>query len=376
MKMNRVVFAVPFGLMLHTLAGCAGPTEVRITQQTRRRPPEPLDASAPPDVALLPDGVSEFIQQTDRNETREIDWTHGYIRVEGRGVGKRASAQGKLEADRAAVVVALRNAVALAAGISVDASGSLGGVRDGRVRIEGTIKGFTKLSSTWDPDKKECRVVIECPLWGVEGVAEVFVGDQRAKVARGGRERLTLSERRVDVSDFVILIDARDAGVKPCLFPTIVDDAGRIVYDINTMRPNWAGRVPTVRYVTTDLPYEDLRAELESLSSRRVLLARYQPPDDGKSVADKPKSKKKKGRRDTKRSRKYQTAKGIKPLNNLKTQIKVTRDAAKAMTKTPEGASALRNGQIVVATRQAAAGAGARLPTLREVILASASSRQ
>ena len=51
---------------------------------------------------------------------------------------------------------------------------------------------------------------------------------------RRGERRLPLVVEGVDVSDSVLVVDARGSGLSPCLFPEIVTETGVTLYDTTT----------------------------------------------------------------------------------------------------------------------------------------------
>ena len=154
-----------------------------------------------------------------------IDWTNGYILADGLGYAEGVDKQQELLAERAATVVAARNALAIAQGIRLDAWAAVGDAPDGQVRLEGIVKGHKIIDSRWQPqaDPPSCHVVLRVPLWGIKSVASVFSKSQSIRLRRApaGRSRLPFS--RAEVSDFVLVVDARGLKLTPCLFPCLVE---------------------------------------------------------------------------------------------------------------------------------------------------------
>jgi hypothetical protein len=308
------------------------------------------------DDRAIPAGFTSHVQPVTGGH---VDWTEGFIVAAGHGEGRGTDQQSELLAQRAAELDAAANALAIALGIAVDDTTRAGAVRNGRVRLEGVIKGHQVIDVQWMPQRSppECRVTLQVPLWGVKGVASVFEEDQRHQVSRRNTPRLALVTEQVDVADAVLVIDARGTGLESCLFPVVLSDDGAVLYDVSTARTRSAGG-PVVRYVESQASFEALKASLESpLAARLVsygadepnVRPTTQPPPPTSQPAD-----------ESRRRRRRQVVQAVAATGHQNTQIVLTQEDATKLRRDPEAASLLRKGEVVVVVDSAAAGIEAR----------------
>lgn len=316
----------------------------------------------------------------------EIDWARGYVQARGYGKARGRSPQDKQMARRAAELVAVRNAMAITMGIQVDEQGRLSGIRNGRHRIQGIVKGHETYLVDWQPNETppRCKVKVRVPLWGIKGVGSIVYDDQRRVATRRGRH-LTLVRQQVDVSETLLIIDARGTGIDPCMFPAVIDNTGRVIYDVSTIES--VGRRPCpVQYVETRMSVEELEAwaELEFDESKLAhagesgltgsdlfmremfgnahdqeglpAFASFGPQEKGRA-ASQPTTKP----ADTSRRRKKRVVQAVKAGAKGDTKIVLTKDDAEKLATTPEGASLLRSGKVIVVVDSVAAGIQGRI---------------
>lgn len=301
-----------------------------------------------------------------------IDWAEGFILAEGKGIAESRDEQGQLMAQRAATVDASRNALAIALGVPLDGKALVEGAGDARVRIQGVIRGHQVKDSEWFPNETppRARVVLRVPFWGAKGVATVFYEKQRSAAARRAN-RLSLIAEEVDVSEAVLIIDARGRKTAPCLFPVVTDEQGRVVYDVSRIARDGRDRGPVVRYVESRLTFQELSALFEE-PTLQPRLASHQPgdPPPPASAAGKPTSlpTTQPGAKDApgKRQRRRIVVKAADAGAASGTQIVLTAEDAEALRQTPEGASLLRSGRVVVVVDSAAAGIEGRGPAAED----------
>ncbi len=316
-----------------------------------------------------------FADHTEPGDGGSIDWTNGFILGRGVGYGQGRDKQQELLAHEAARTLALRNALALTQGIRIDAGGTVAGLRDGLVRVQGVIRGHQEVESRWLPHKQppESQVVMRVPLWGVDGVATVFAPTHRARQEQVGAPRRALIVERVDVTDFVLVVDARGRGLATSLFPVIRDADGGVLYDLSTLPEEWAGQVPPARFVESDLSFEELRAAVEAESPSRFLLAsfRTQPAADdeqagGTAAAGPPgdvttQPTTQPTETPKRRAKRRMAVQAAGASGNEATQVVLTREDVDRIRRSPEAASALRSAQVIIVVDAAAAGTEARL---------------
>ncbi|UCG32913.1 MAG: hypothetical protein JSU68_14765, partial [Phycisphaerales bacterium] len=335
------------------------------------------------DEVLLTEGFLDHIVWT---EGGRIDWTGGFILAEGVGYAQGVDKQQELLAERAATVVAARNALAIAKGIRLDAWTTVGDVRDGLIRLEGVVKGHKVVASHWDPNAKppECRVELRVPLWGVKSVASLYAGTLRAQHGRRTARRRPVPDSRADVSDFVLVLDARGLKLNPCLFPCLVEDSGKIVYDVYVAEPQMVTRQALFRFVESGDPYEVMETRLRARLGARVLFIklRSDPAQKAHQLGSQPEPATKPSTQPTtqpapmtrRRAKRRLQLQGIDVSGPGKTQLVLTREDVDRLYGSPEGVSALRNAQVLVVVDAAAAGTEGRLWSLPDGALAAISA--
>jgi hypothetical protein len=341
-----------------------------------------------PAVADLP-LTGGFIDHVVDAPAGRIDWANGYLLADGIGFGEGVDKQQEFLAERAATVVAARNALLLAEGIRVDAHGTVGDLGEGLVRVEGIIKGHKIVASLWEPDVRppRCRVVLRVPLWGIKSVASIFAESQRAKLQRGGIPRRRLPVGEADVSDFVLILDARGGKVTPCLFPVLLDSEGRTVYDLTTIAPGLVKRKPPARYVRTRLSFEQLQTvglfdesspvPWSRMGSRgQALFAAYRQSGPGalgvpvNRPSSQPSSQPTAGKA-RRRARRRMVLKATPGSGSQETQLILVQEDLARLRRSPEGLSALRKAQVLIVVDAPAAGTEGGLRTLPERALAA-----
>lgn len=207
--------------------------------------------------------------------------------------------------------------------------------------------------------------MIEVPLWGVSGVVEVFVDGERNRIARSGTPRRPIPPTAQTAAEPVtIVIDARGQSVDPTLFPTLVDERCRVIYDMNSAARATAGRRPVVRYAVSDLPLDRIGMAIDRRSSGRVLLASYQvdppkaPPIDAPTSDAKPRRRPRRavGKIAAFRSKKYDG------------RFHIAEQTYRKMVKTPGFEAAVKNADVIIVVDAPAAGREARRRVLDHTI--------
>ncbi len=312
----------------------------------------------------LPAGLTAHVQPVAGGF---IDWAEGVILAEGKGIGETRDEQGRLMAQRAADAGAARNALAIALGVPLDGLTRVGGAADAQVRIRGVIRGHQVTDSQWFPDETppRARVTLRVPFWGAKGIATVFYQQQRRAAARRAN-RLSLIADEVDVSDSLLIIDARGLHAVPCLFPVVTDEQGRIIYDVSRVAGDRADRAPVVRYVESRLSFQQLSAAFDE-SALRPRLASYRSGDPPAAPAasqptSAPTTQPGSQGASVKRRRKPIVVKATDAGAAADAQIVLTTEDAETLRQTPEGASLLRSGRVVIVVDSAAAGVEGRGP--------------
>jgi hypothetical protein len=207
----------------------------------------------PTSTTALPKGFKPHVTNV---QSGKVDWGSGHLLVEGIGKSRGTDEQQQKMAERAATVVAARNALALAAGIQINRYGRFSDVRDGTVQIEGMLKGHLAVDVMWDPAAKppSCTITLNVPLWGINGLSATVFEDERRRARSCAHFPIVDSQGTTTSDDECILIDCRGTQIEPCLFPIIINSDGKVLYDASVRRQFHGGILPTVRYVEIDRP--------------------------------------------------------------------------------------------------------------------------
>ncbi len=164
-----------------------------------------------------------------------IDWQEGYLLAYGHGRPPAGldAAVAAMAARRAAVVDAQARALELVAGVRADAERRTrdltGKDPELRLQLEGRVREAEVVRvEQGDP----CRVVLKVPLTGVSGVSvllhDAVVPPGPAPPAQGrGPEAVE--------GHTGLLVDARGTGVRPALFPRILDRDGTLIYSVESV---------------------------------------------------------------------------------------------------------------------------------------------
>ena len=162
-----------------------------------------------------------------------IDWTDGTIVADGIGRARGRTARDRLMAQRAAELVAARNVVAAVADVRISADGRVEGMQAGDLSIRGILYGQEVLRSEWFPDSNPpyARVTVSVPLNGVLGISPVAASDEPATLPDAAAPSL-------------VILDARGVALAESLFPAVLDEQGRVVWN----SASTSGRTARVRY--------------------------------------------------------------------------------------------------------------------------------
>lgn len=250
--------------------------------------PSPPHGAARPAPAQLPAGFAPHIHTEAGGR---IDWTSGELIVRGIGRVQGSRTRDRQAAQRAAEIVAARNALALALNVPIDRDGRFRDLRDGDVRVQGALRGQRTTAVRWLPPDQptQCEVELRAPLWGARGIAAIVARDRRRRAIRAGHPVATVPDSEPTDDPAVIVIDARGTGLKPCLFPMIRQEDGAVLCDaataVGAATAANAGAVrPTTVYVETVLSFDEIvvaigaKREYSEAASRPVAQTRRWRP--------------------------------------------------------------------------------------------------
>jgi hypothetical protein len=200
--------------------------------------------------------LSGYTEQVGQGE---VDWEKGVIRVTGVGAAPEGAskATAPLLAQRAAKADAYRNAAEVIEGVRVcsrtmvsDFTVSSDEIVTG---VQGLIKGGQFEKPTYDSENR-CEIVLVIPIGGQKGLS-MLVSDsaQQTLAANPSPSPLpvaatvTATAAPIPTGPYTgIVIDARNLGVRPALYPQVFDVDGYLLYGqsmVNKEQPEFTTMV-------------------------------------------------------------------------------------------------------------------------------------
>jgi len=220
-----------------------------------------------------------------------IDWSGKKIISVGRSLQSGRGATGAPAARRAAAIIALRNVLALSAGVRIGINGRIDGIRNGTIALQGIIKDFkvTKTYSQIKDGKVYWIAEVHVPMYGVRGVAGKFYDAQwkahTVLVAAMKRAAWTAPAKPAATEGDVLVIDARGLGFSPSMYPLLVSPDNAILIDMKTVTRDVAVRRGLCAYATTDLKFGELQSRRgRPLSEMKLVDLAAAPGGRGQNV--------------------------------------------------------------------------------------------
>lgn len=191
---------------------------------------EALFAGPPPAPAAPREVLEAF-------PTGEVDWSGNMVRATGTGVldpDNPNTAQARLMAERAAVVVAQRNLLEIVEGVRVDSETRVGNFMTDydvvHTRVQGVVRNARQVGEArYDAGAGTVEVELQMEIYsptGLSGALSTALADPAARME-------TLSPQ---VRDFLsqysgLVIDGAATGLTPSMFPRIFDENGNLLLD-------------------------------------------------------------------------------------------------------------------------------------------------
>ena len=232
------------------------------------------------------------IQADTRTDVREmtgegyINWTEGMIYATGEAaldLKEKSRAIARVQAERAATVIAQRNLLEIFKGVRVESDTTVENfmLKSDRIKatVTGVVHGSRPVHIEEDPGGGSVKVTIAAPIWG--NLARDLLDEIRAREEtrsseiesreKGLLSRLVRGIRRITAwiggtraqaaagKHTGLVVDATETGIKPGLFPRIYDQDGKLVVGPNTIDPEVAikqgivGYAPSVEAAENDL---------------------------------------------------------------------------------------------------------------------------
>jgi hypothetical protein len=284
-KTQGWIAALAVLLTIGAAGGGAIAQEARPSDQTAqdRATPAAKAAVAAESAFFLPGVDAELLRpfqpllspaQANKEPAGHVDWSKKTIVAAGRAVQGGPRGADAVMARRGASAVALRNALAVSAGVRIGLNGRIEDLKEGTVTLQGHLKGF-RVTRTYSR-KKDGRTVwlaeVHVPMFGARGVAtglyEAQLRAHRRAVAGMKRASLAASAKGDEIAGDLLVIDARGSGFSPCMYPAVVDESGRILLDMVTVTKDVAVKRGPCAYGVTKTKYERLQTLVDP--GRRV----------------------------------------------------------------------------------------------------------
>ena len=179
-------------------------------------------------------GENRFMPLVESYAGGWIDWAEGAIYGIGRGAVDLHNGSRPM-ASRAAKVTALQSILKIAAGIQDDEAKTLRDLsaRSGAIELEALIR-FTVWREGWVTNvaRPYYETVLRAPMTGIEGLTARIVQALRDRPRQWDRTPGALPDENAPW----LVLDARRAGralsISPALFPRIVSERGKTLYDL------------------------------------------------------------------------------------------------------------------------------------------------
>ncbi|MCU0609210.1 MAG: hypothetical protein MUF22_05540 [Chitinispirillaceae bacterium] len=182
--------------------------------------------------------------------TGPINWKTRTITATGIGAPdlKQPQAAQRPGAMRAAQMIALRNALEIIKGISIDSKTTVSDKMTGDDQvsssINGFVQGFRQKGKTRYMSDGSVEITVEIPL---DAVAEkvIAVPDVPAEAPAAAKPAVSASGAVVFTG---LIIDCRGFSVIPALGPRVIDESGKEVYSKACVRREWVKKWGIVGY--------------------------------------------------------------------------------------------------------------------------------
>lgn len=186
----------------------------------------------------------------EKSASGQVNWTEGWVQSTGLGAPPEKSSspgQARAMAQRAAYAVAVRNLLEAVKGVRVDSATLVENylVKNDviKTQVSGFVKGAQTVKTDVQPDGG-VEVTVRVPLWGAESLVTAFAAE------KGLQARDLPPEQPGEEGATGLVIDARGLGVRPAVFPSVVDDKGGVVYGPETVDRAAAEQNGMVQYRT------------------------------------------------------------------------------------------------------------------------------
>ena len=283
---------------------------------------------AQPNAIFNKDTIENF-------STGKVNWTQGRILASGIGVPNPnlPLAASRATARRAATLVARRNLLELTNGIRVDSETTVQNflVKSDRIqtKISGLIKGAT-VENIEEYAHGGIEITLSMPLWGNDSLGLALLEESDTP-----NTAFHQSEEGAEYTG--VIIDARRLGLKPAIFPKILEEDGQIIYGRKTPSKHALEIQGFVQYETIPPLQKTL---MHWWYSDQIGVFRIENSTPAVSRV---------GRRPIR-------IKGLRIQGTLKTNVIISKEDAEKIKQTPSLLKALQKANLVIITDPLIAG--------------------
>ena len=222
-------------------------------------PPQPI--SQQHHTLTYEQAVNQFSQLVEQSQNGAVNWSEQYIEAKGQSVIDNQKftnpAQAKLMAARGAVVVAQRNLLEIVQGVSVTSQTTVKDMVTQNdyiyTRLDGVVKNARQIGDAVEKDGF-MEVTLRIPMYSKEGIAPVLYENIPGKETKS---TLTEMAGALSTSDLGgaegIVFNFNGKPVDPSMFPVVVDENGKILFDFYKLYDPRTGNFPQILQTSKEL---------------------------------------------------------------------------------------------------------------------------
>jgi hypothetical protein len=174
-----------------------------------------------------------------------VNWTTRTMTAVGHGLypgSAKTIAQKRALSIVAARKDAQRNLLLIASGIDVDDETRVLDFvkknKEFKLKLEGFIRNAEVISEKSDDANEISSITMRMPIDGVDSLNAILLSDKVENI-KIQKERNKGSDE-ADGNNEEIVIDARNTGLSPAMFPVVYDESNQVLYDLNSVDVNAA----------------------------------------------------------------------------------------------------------------------------------------
>jgi hypothetical protein len=189
---------------------------------------------------------------TDGPGKGAVDWSERTIVAVGIAAPNPnlPQAAARPSAERAATIIALRNALETVKGMYLTSSTTVQNFMTTSdvitTRVSGFVKGFEKKGRTKYMSDGTVEITLEIPLDGIGGLGEALLGERLSQEPR--KDSFEGKKAKSPQVFTGLIVDCSGLKVKPAMSPKILDKAGKEVYGSAYVSREWAVKYGIVGY--------------------------------------------------------------------------------------------------------------------------------